>query len=498
MSNTPFTDSALQRFVFKDEAGEPLEFVPGQREIMEMILTRRTPGGGKRAHVMTTTQYGKSTAVGAALSVRAATKGEKWAIVAGTGEKARIIMDYVILFSTQDPTLAQELDFSDLSQVERLRKKRSQDRLNFKEGGEIRVYSGDVKNKQAAGEALMGFGAPNLIEDESALVPDDIHAKAMRMLGGRTDNFLMKIGNPFNRNHFLKSYENPNYFQLVVDYHRAIREGRLTPEYIKEMQNEAFFDVFYECRFPGEDMVDPGGWLPLLTDTDIENAMVENGSMYGDKRLGCDVAGGGRNFSVVVARGQNYARKLLKKSIPDTMKFATKIVDLKIEERVANANVFIDKVGIGRGAYDRVNQLINTEFNPQPLAIGVNAGDPAQNPLDYMNSRAEMYWRVRDWIKSGGQLELDEDWYQLSKIKYRATLEGGRGKVQIMPKELMLKAGIESPDVADALAMTFARPSNVATTGNGSGVYVENPISDPYAHANNNGSQTPIVDPYAQ
>jgi len=38
----------------------------------------------------------------------------------------------------------------------------------------------------------MGLGAPNVIEDESALVKDKDHALVMRMLGDQTDNFLFK------------------------------------------------------------------------------------------------------------------------------------------------------------------------------------------------------------------------------------------------------------------------------------------------------------------
>jgi hypothetical protein len=70
------------------------------------------------------------------------------------------------------------------------------------------------------------------------------------------------------------------------------------------------------------------------------------------------------------------------------------------------------------------------------------------------------YWRLRQWILKGGKLlrteeDLDNTWYQLTKIKYRQSIERMRGRCQIMSKEDMLKDGVESPDVADALMMTF-------------------------------------------
>jgi hypothetical protein len=47
----------------------------------------------------------------------------------------------------------------------------------------------------------MGFGAPNLALDESALMDDDIYATAIRMVGGTKGHFVVEIGNPFRRNH---------------------------------------------------------------------------------------------------------------------------------------------------------------------------------------------------------------------------------------------------------------------------------------------------------
>ena len=74
-----------------------------------------------------------------------------------------------------------------------------------------------------------------------------------------------------------------------------------------------------------------------------------------------------------------------------------------------------------------------------------------------------MGWKLAQWVMAGGKLEMMEGenennslWYELARVKYRTKLEGTQGKMQIMPKEVMLKEGIESPDIYDSLAMTFA------------------------------------------
>lgn len=95
------------------------------------------------------------------------------------------------------------------------------------------------------------------------------------MLGDNSaDNFLVKIGNPFKRNHFLKSYQSDRYYKIEIDYLRGMQEGRLTEDFIEEMREQPNFDIFYECKFPAADAIDDKGWVPLLTEDDVRRAFV--------------------------------------------------------------------------------------------------------------------------------------------------------------------------------------------------------------------------------
>ena len=55
----------------------------------------------------------------------------------------------------------------------------------------------------------------------------------------------------------------------------------------------------------------------------------------------------------------------------------------------------------------------------------------------------------------GGKLLRDDDWHELTEVKYK--IADSSGKIKIMSKEEMLKEGIDSPDVADALSLTLLR-----------------------------------------
>ncbi|MBM3253097.1 MAG: hypothetical protein FJZ16_02440, partial [Candidatus Omnitrophica bacterium] len=256
------TIEALKRFQFQEDNGEKIQWAQGQLEIIDCIFNRSSPDGLKRVQVIAATQYGKSIAVGAGIVMRATAFPENWAVVAGTKEKARIIMDYVIMFSLNNPIVRSQLS-PDIP-IERLRMKRAQDRLTYKSKGEVRVYSADANKITETSTSLMGFGAPNVVGDESALIPDILQATVMRMLGGKEDNFLMKVGNPFHRNHFLRTWEGGRYYRIFIDYLRGIKEGRFTEGFINEMAEEALFDILYECKFPEEGRMDEKGWLPLL------------------------------------------------------------------------------------------------------------------------------------------------------------------------------------------------------------------------------------------
>ena len=444
----------LVRSLYKNTKGEPFEMTDGQAELFELIFKKKYP----RLHIMTYTRYGKSEIVSMAVLTRISTFPEKWAIVAGQEAKAHIIMDYVIRHIFDNEYTRQRFIVGPGESAENIQRYRNKKRINFniEKGklGELFICSG----KEA-----MGFGAPHVVEDESALVSERDHTLVMRMLGDQRENFLVKVGNPWESEHFKKSYEDITYHKFTVDFKQGIREGRLTSAYIDEMRKQPFFDILYECQFPREGMADEKGWIPLMTRDEVGRAMVDIGIGFGVNKLGVDVAGGGNNFSVIVQRYTNLARVVHKVKESDTMLLGEAIMNFKKKEdeggqKIIPQNIAIDKLGIGRGLYDLLVKNL-------PGIYGVDgASQPLYDKDTFVNERAEMYWRAKEWIKKGGKLLRDDDWYQLAQIKYKVKLTGTKGKLQIISKEELLKKGVPSPDVADGLAMTFATEDVMAKT----------------------------------
>lgn len=487
------TIDSLLVYNFKDDTGTVIPWTWGQIEIIDCIVNRSSPNGLKRIQIIASTQYGKSLAVACGVTIRASSDAEKWAIVAGTDEKAKIIMEYVIMLSTNNPIVISQLVPE--TTIEALRMKKSTDRLVYKNLGEVRVYSANATRVSETSKALMGFGSPNVIEDESSLVPDILQATVMRMLGGKADNFLVKIGNPFHRNHFLRTWTNGMYYRIFIDYHRALDEGRYSESFINEMQSEALFDVLYECLFPSGEEMDTAGWLPLVTEEEIKRAFVKEIYFFGFRRLGGDVAGGGRNYSTMALRSSNALKLVYKKDEPDTMLYAGNVLLFARRLAVKDEDISIDKVGIGKGAYDRLHEQ-------RGKIIGINAGAEPMDKERYFNLRAEMYWRFREWILKGGKIVENNDWFQLCQIRYKVS--DSRGKIQIMSKQEMLKNGIDSPDVADAGSLTFAKVDAMVeeTQPTAHPETIKQGSLDPFAKKRDTGSSEVVsqsaLDPYSR
>lgn len=447
-------DKHISEVLYKDDWGEPLVLTPTQREIFDMISQKKYP----RNIVITPTQYGKSMTVSTAVLTRVTTFPEKWAIVAPTQKKAGIVMGHLIDHIFDNPYTEQKFVTDPKESKDKIRRERSKNKLNFRVSGgklgEVFTITTDGKRKKDVLDAIMGFGAQNVVFDESSLTEDEQYAGVKRMLGAHKDNFILEIGNPFRRNHFHETAHDPKYRKVWIDYKVALKEGRFTPDFIEEMRKQAFFDVLYGCKFPEEGMIDDRGWMKLFLEDDLKRVLMEEKPYpVGIPRLGVDPSGGGGNYTSMVMRFDNFAQVVFKDKVKDTMQIVEKIFEIcdlwKRQPAVGvHPQVFIDANGVGKGVYDRAKEMRGR------YVFGIMAGERASDPERYINRRAEYYWRTKEAIDSGLKLLYHDDWMrELPEIKYMVQHEK---RIKIMSKPDMMVRGIESPDTADALALTFS------------------------------------------
>lgn len=173
--------------------------------------------------------------------------------------------------------------------------------------------------------------------------------------------------------------------------------------------------------------------------------------------LAIDVARGGSDNNVLAWRRGLDARSARKwQRIPgeltrDTMRLVTAIVqaiqDAEMGKVPEEVTCFLDATGMGGPIVDRCRQL---GYN----VIEVQFGGGAQD-AHYANKRAEMWGRMREWLKFGAIPDDDDLEEQLTTIE---SHHNKRDQLVLESKEDLKARGLKSPDDGDALALTFAYP----------------------------------------
>lgn len=215
----------------------------------------------------------------------------------------------------------------------------------------------------------------------------------------------------------------------------------------------------------------------------------------GKRKIGQDVADEGKDTSAMCASHGSIVFDLDEWKGKDVIFTANRAynycIDNKIDELV------YDSIGVGAGVKAQLNLRSDVNYettgNVAPFRIsGFNAGGAVDKP-DYnyvegkknkdmfSNVKAQAWWMVRDrfyrtWrsVVHGDPFEEDQvislmsDLPQLDKLKAELSRPrqdtDGNGKTKVESKKDMIKRGIPSPNLADALIMCFA-PTGVDTMG---------------------------------
>lgn len=170
---------------------------------------------------------------------------------------------------------------------------------------------------------------------------------------------------------------------------------------------------------------------------------------WAQKRLGVDVARFGDDRSVIFPRQGVRAFKPVEMRVANTMQIAARVMQAfdKWKPEIA----LVDDTGHwGHGCLDALHSA-----QPEPYhAVGINFAQKALNPR-YRNRRTAMWIDMAQWVKDGGWLPnvptlVDE--------LITPTYTFANGTLQLEEKDFIKKRLGRSPDLADALALTFAIP----------------------------------------
>lgn len=177
--------------------------------------------------------------------------------------------------------------------------------------------------------------------------------------------------------------------------------------------------------------------------------------------LGVDVAGMGRDSSVICPRFGNYVSEFIihqSAGNADHMHvagIAVRFLQLK------DSRAYIDTIGEGAGVLSRLEELGFKNAFSCKFSESANRMSDVTGEYSFANMRAFCFWSLRDWLnpKNNFYSALPPDdklTEELTEIKWKFL---SNGSIIIEPKEEIKKRLKRSPDRADALANTFC-PKN--------------------------------------
>jgi hypothetical protein len=190
---------------------------------------------------------------------------------------------------------------------------------------------------------------------------------------------------------------------------------------------------------------------------------------------GVDFAWGGADENVVRFRRGNDARtvppiRIKGEFTRDPAVMIQKLEDVLMREwKVGDdktqrvAMLFMDSAGIAGPVAARLREMGHT--NLREVNFGAHSPD-----YKYVFYRDFMWGKMKDWLATGA---IDKDAELEADLTGPGIVPDNKQRVKLEPKEAMKKRGVDSPDDADALALTFAAP---VLPGSGARKTVKSPV----------------------
>lgn len=316
-------------------------------------------------------------------------------------------------------------------------------------GAVIRVFGGDNP------DAARGVRLDGCVMDEVAQMKPEVWNEIVQPALSDRLGWALFIGTPKGINMFSELFNKAN---ALPDWWSArytvYDTDALDPAEVARLQRDMPDNEFrreYLCDFSA------AAENQLMSVGDIEEAAQRHlrTDQYDSAALvvGCDPARFGDDSSVICFRqGLHCEAPIVLKGI-DNMALAGRLASevikrneiCKRNRKGGVAAVFID-VGNGSGVIDRMRQLGHS-------VIEVNFGGRADSPR-YINKRTEMWYRIREWLDSGGAIPPAQEMKQ--DLATPTFSYDNQGRICLETKDEIKKRIQRSPDCGDALALTFA------------------------------------------
>lgn len=316
-----------------------------------------------------------------------------------------------------------------------------------------RAATGNKENP----EALAGVHGDYVmyLVDEASAVPDQIFNTAEGALTGKEFLFLMISNHTRLIGYFHDSHnsDKANWQRVSLDSRESpiVEPGFVERIIGKHGEDSDEFRIRVAGTSPKADGVDDQGYTPLFAEADVHwcsDAPREYLYASPFRRMGIDPSGEGDDETIWAVRDRFKAKVVGAERISTPKTIAQRTLVLVKEFEVDGENVTVDNFGEGANVGKEI--LLSSEGRTNVACV--NVGDQAEDPARFINIRAEMYQRLKDWLRQGGELVNDP---VLKRELLSIRVQRAGSKMKLMSKREMRKAGYPSPNRADALALSF-------------------------------------------
>lgn len=311
-------------------------------------------------------------------------------------------------------------------------------------------------NAEDQGKTLSGLHSGYVLAqmDESGGIPLTVGKTAEQALSKCKWGKIIQAGNPMSRDGMLYAAATTlrdlwHVIRITGDPEDSDRSPRIDINWAREQikaygRDNAWIQAYILGEFP------PASINVLLGPDEVEAAMkrvvLRKDYDFQQKRLGIDVALQGDDRTVLFPRQGLQAFKPIEMRNERGPAVAARAALGRAKWKWETCFVD-DSGGYGASVQDAMSQ---GSIPYVPVSFAGKADDPR-----YLNKRAEMWFRMAEWVKRGGALpNIPALVRELTTPTY--TLKNG--KFQLEDKLQIKKRLGFSPDLADALALTFAWP----------------------------------------
>lgn len=321
------------------------------------------------------------------------------------------------------------------------------DRVVLKGASESSFISARTSSTERP-EALAGVHSEHvlLVVDEASAVPEQVFEAAAGSMSGHSASTIL-ISNPTrNSGLFYKTHHDlaSDWFRMHVS---CLNIPLVSSDFVAQIkatygdESNAFrIRVLGEFALADDDTLIPAE----LVDGAVGRDIVAGGN---DPLIyGLDVARFGTDRTALVKRKGNVVLDVKSWGGLDTMQVVGAIVnEMKIDKP---DEICVDTIGLGSGVADRLREM---GYNVRDVNVAeASAMNPNANKL-----RDELWLSVKDWLATRAVKLPADDQLRHELVAPRYTFTSS-GKVQVESKDSMRKRRMRSPDLADALCLTFA------------------------------------------